>query len=268
MNSRKLKEFESELKKILLKKEHKILSEDTTVVIEHNCKYSFTIIEDIQLTIIHESEKFSRIEIIVEKNKNLELIEYISNSNAKYKRCTHQEKNTSVKVSQIIFNNKYIKTNSNLYQNTKYELKSAYLNSECESIIINSSTQIEADSDSNLESRGAAKNKAIINNDGIITINEKGNNCSGHQSIKNILLDNTSKINSEPILEIHNHNVTCSHGATTSKIEDEVISYIESRGLTKEQATTMIIEGFFYNSINSLSKENKEIISKIEKKLI
>ena len=268
MNSKKLRELETQLSTLQLKKQNLVLKEDTTIIIEKDSTYTIEILNSLQLTIMNEKESYCEIQITVKKHCIVDIIEFISNKESKYLRVINQQSNSSVHVSQLIFNNTYIKTESNLDYNANYTLKSAYLNDSCESIIINSATHKENDSKSNLLIRGAAKNNSIINNDGIISINPDANNSEGHQSIKNIILDSTTKIHSEPILEIHNHNVFCSHGASTSKIEDEVISYIESRGLTKEQATKMIIEGFFYDSLSSIRKENLDINQKIEEKLL
>ncbi len=255
MNSKILSKYEKELSSTLLRKEHKILREDTTIILEDNCKLSLTILEDISLTFIHKENVYTRIEISLEKNKHLNLTEVIVNNNSKYKRKIHQESNSSVNVSQLIFGGSYIKTTSFLKEKSTYSLVSAYLCLASSLILLNSVTHLEKTSQSHLLINGAGRDSSTINNDGIITILPQAFGSSGHQKIKNILLDSTTKINSEPILEIQNHDVRCSHGASTSSIDDETLTYFKSRGINDISAQKLILEGFFEKALLHTNQE-------------
>ena len=59
-----------------------------------------------------------------------------------------------------------------------------------------------------------------------------------------VLLFDGALAESLPTLEILANDVKASHGSTTGKIKDEQLFYVMSRGLSKEQASEMIIGGF------------------------
>ncbi len=265
MNSKILSLKEEELCKILLKKEQKTITEDSTIIIDSHIKLALNVLEDVTITIIHQSECFARVELLIERNKRVKLREIITHNNAKYKRKAHQDPYSTLLVSQIISGGEYIKTDSYLKEKSTYNLTSAYYGNQLDLIIVNSSTHLERESNSNLIINGAAKESKIYN-DGIVSIRDAADDCSGHQHIKNIVLDSKTTITSEPILEISNHNVSCSHGASTSKLDPEILLYSNSRGIDSQKATQLALEGFFHKALEltSMQEEDMEnIISKV-----
>jgi len=90
---------------------------------------------------------------------------------------------------------------------------------------------------------GLKKSKAIIK--GLVKINESAFNSNGYQKSDILLLDDVSRGISIPDLEIHNDKVRCTHGSTITKPDIEKIFYLQSRGLSKEESTEMLIEGFY-----------------------
>ena len=59
-----------------------------------------------------------------------------------------------------------------------------------------------------------------------------------------LLLDETSRSDTYPYIEIDNEDVSIGHEASVSKVGEEQLFYLMSRGLTEEQATTMVVSGF------------------------
>ena len=59
-----------------------------------------------------------------------------------------------------------------------------------------------------------------------------------------LLLDDKSRSDTYPYIEIEEQDVTTGHEATVSKVSDDQIFYLQSRGLTQEQAASMIVLGF------------------------
>ena len=59
-----------------------------------------------------------------------------------------------------------------------------------------------------------------------------------------IILDGMSTSDTIPINVIKNSDVFLQHEATVSKISEEQLFYLMSRGLTQEEATEMIVMGF------------------------
>jgi Fe-S cluster assembly protein SufB len=60
-----------------------------------------------------------------------------------------------------------------------------------------------------------------------------------------LLLDDKSRSDTYPSIEIDEEQVDIGHEATVSKVSDEQLFYLQSRGLTETEAKTMIVNGFF-----------------------
>lgn len=90
---------------------------------------------------------------------------------------------------------------------------------------------------------GMANNNSnsLINTLGIIENKATGSNMN--HNIKGILLDETSRINTNPILEIDEFDVVASHGASVGDLSDDEVYYLMSRGLTLEQSQKLILSG-------------------------
>ncbi|MEZ4505740.1 MAG: Fe-S cluster assembly protein SufB [Thermomicrobiales bacterium] len=66
-----------------------------------------------------------------------------------------------------------------------------------------------------------------------------------------LLLDETSKTDTYPYIEIEEERVSVGHEATVSKVAEEQIFYLQSRGLSEDEAMSMIVNGF----IEPIAKE-------------
>jgi Fe-S cluster assembly protein SufD len=80
---------------------------------------------------------------------------------------------------------------------------------------------------------------------GMIYVAPNATKTDGYQANRNLILDRRAKADSIPGLEILTDDVRCTHGATVGKIDQEQVFYLESRGLEKEEAERLIVEGFF-----------------------
>ena len=63
-------------------------------------------------------------------------------------------------------------------------------------------------------------------------------------SCESLMLDDISRSDTIPVLDIGNDEVEISHEAKIGKISDEVIFYLMSRGIREEEAKAMIVRGF------------------------
>jgi len=70
-----------------------------------------------------------------------------------------------------------------------------------------------------------------------------------------LLLDPKSQSDTYPYIEIDEDDVTIGHEASVSKVGDEQLFYLMSRGLTEEQATTMVVSGFIEPLVKELPME-------------
>ena len=80
---------------------------------------------------------------------------------------------------------------------------------------------------------------------GMIKVDPLGQKTDGYQRNDNLILNPSARADSIPGLEIEADDVRCTHGATTGRVDDEMIYYCQSRGLTREEAVRLIVSGFF-----------------------
>ncbi len=99
---------------------------------------------------------------------------------------------------------------------------------------------------------------------GKIHVEKKAQKTNGYQLSKALVLSENSAFNSKPELEIYADDVKCSHGSTTGNIDKNSIFYLMSRGLSKEQAKKMLVEGFLNEVIETITEPNiQSLISKL-----
>jgi len=80
---------------------------------------------------------------------------------------------------------------------------------------------------------------------GLIRVHPGGQKTNAFQSNRNLILNSGAKSDSIPKLEIMANDLRCTHGSATSRLNDEHLFYLMSRGLTRRQAVQMVVDGFF-----------------------
>lgn len=78
---------------------------------------------------------------------------------------------------------------------------------------------------------------------------------NAYQSNRNVLLSNNASINTKPQLEIYADDVKCSHGATTGKIDEEALFYLQARGIPLKQAQQLMVYAFAGETIEKMKLE-------------
>lgn len=89
-------------------------------------------------------------------------------------------------------------------------------------------------------SRGGGK----VNYRGKVDFGKKAKGAKAHVECDTIILDDYSFSDTIPYNSVRNSDVFLEHEATVSKISEEQLYYLMSRGLTEEEATEMIVMGF------------------------
>ncbi len=108
-------------------------------------------------------------------------------------------------------------------------------------------------SKSEMISRAVTKDKSQIFARGHIAGRKGG--VKGHLECRGLVLSDESMIYAVPELEGSATNLELSHEAAVGKIAEEEILYLTSRGLTEEEASSMIIKGFLSMDIKGLPPE-------------
>ncbi len=97
---------------------------------------------------------------------------------------------------------------------------------------------------------------------GKISVLKDAQQISSSQLNNNLLLSKKAHIDTRPQLEVNADDVKCSHGATIGQLSKEEEFYLESRGLTKERARTLLAHGFLFEIIYKIQNTIiKEIIN-------
>ncbi|MDO9629364.1 MAG: SufD family Fe-S cluster assembly protein [Acholeplasmataceae bacterium] len=108
---------------------------------------------------------------------------------------------------------------------------------------------------------GDMTNIGIANKNGKIVLNgvekiEKGmKNANAFQTLKGIITSDTAVVEVNPILLIDEYDVKAGHGATIGKIQEDVLFYLRSRGLTHKEAEKLIINGFIRPIVDEIDDE-------------
>ncbi|HPQ97405.1 MAG TPA: Fe-S cluster assembly protein SufD, partial [Thiolinea sp.] len=80
--------------------------------------------------------------------------------------------------------------------------------------------------------------------DGIILVQPDAQKTDARLSNDNLLLSRQAEIDTRPQLEIYADDVQCSHGTTVGQIDAEMLFYLRSRGIPRDQAVNMVCKGF------------------------
>ena len=112
---------------------------------------------------------------------------------------------------------------------------------------------IDENSISNEHYKGIMDNNSNGVFNGKIFVRKKAQKTNAFQSNNNVILSDEAKINTKPQLEIWADDVKCSHGCTVGQLDKEAMFYLQSRGISKEKAISMLLGAF-----------SEEIIEKIE----
>jgi len=86
---------------------------------------------------------------------------------------------------------------------------------------------------------------------GLVKVHKGAHDVRSNVVCDALLLDETSKTDTYPYIEIEEEEVSVGHEATVSKVADEQIFYLQSRGLSEDEAMSMIVNGF----IEPIAKE-------------
>ncbi len=70
-----------------------------------------------------------------------------------------------------------------------------------------------------------------------------------------LLLDETAKTNTYPVMDIQTDDVSMEHEAKVSKISEDQLLYLMSRGISEEEAGSMIVNGFIDPLVKQLPME-------------
>ncbi len=237
-----------------------------------NLKIDKVLEEDININkntnLVLDITKYLNLNININVSKGVKsTINLITKHNTRYNLNLNLEDDSSLKVFIALFgrkNNNEIKANligknsnvnislitvSNKTSSTYYTVIN-HLNDNTNSIVNNNAILLNK-SDVLMDIKSNIQNGSIISN--------------SKQSIEGILLDNTSKLEMIPTLFIDENNIFASHSSKISKINENDLYYIMSKGISLEDANIMYANNFLMKFV---PEEYKETVEKLIERTI
>jgi len=98
---------------------------------------------------------------------------------------------------------------------------------------------------SKILSKSISKNGGRGSYRGLVKVSPKAKNCKLNVVCDALILDEQSRSDTYPTMEVANPTARCEHEASVSKVSDNQLFYLMSRGHSEEEALAMIVNGFF-----------------------
>ncbi len=106
--------------------------------------------------------------------------------------------------------------------------------------------------------RGAATGQSRASFEGLIQIDPGAQQTHTYLQIHSMMLSPKARIDAIPSVLVSADDVSASHGGTVGELDEEVIFYMQSRGLDRASAVRVIVEGFFEPLLAELRDEPLE----------
>lgn len=187
---------------------------------------------------------------------------YSVNTNQVKLSASSNYSNTSVIISgQLTRNNHNVVING---QNAEAHLNGLFVTNGTQ--LVDNHTLMDhrvAHCQSNELYKGIINDKSTGVFNGKIYVRRDAQKTNAYQSSKNILLSDDATINTKPELEIYADDVKCSHGTSTGKIDESAMFYLNARGISRENAKTMLLNAFAEEIIERINVNSvKELVER------
>lgn len=248
----------------------------------------FLLQEGVEITII---EKHISSDMITEASKKEMVSEWAIGANAKLNHYVIEDPNKSpdVEINNSIIiqqlKNSYCSFFTFYYEdgitNNKVEvlLSEEFATCNLYSIsILNNSAIVNHDVKMNHNSPNCESTqiyKGIFNGsssgefNSVVFVKKDAQQTSSVQQNNNIILSDYVSVRSNPQLEIFADDVKCAHGSTIGQIDYNALFYLRSRGVGKELATSILLQGFLNDVVQEMNilEVKKPILMEIAKHL-
>jgi Fe-S cluster assembly protein SufB len=116
-------------------------------------------------------------------------------------------------------------------------------------------THLAPNTTSQIISKSISKDGGRASYRGLLKIAEGADNCKSNVVCDALLLDDLSRSDTYPTIEIESQNVTMGHEASVSKIGEDQLFYLMSRGMGEDEANALIVNGFLEPLVKELPME-------------
>jgi hypothetical protein len=160
-------------------------------------------------------------------------------SNLKYNQELFLKKDSTINQNDLLFLNKSQKASINIINNHVFK----------ETI-------------SNTTIKNILKDDSFSRYDGMINIIKSGDFSKAYLETNSMLLSDTSKSISIPMLEIVPKNVKATHAATVEHVTLDQLFYLSSRGLSKKKAYNLMVSSFLKSNVSFYPQDITDYIDK------
>jgi FeS assembly protein SufB len=108
---------------------------------------------------------------------------------------------------------------------------------------------------SRIVSKGISAGESMNCYRGLVHVSPTGLEARNHSQCDSMLIGNCSRANTYPYINVRHSSARIEHEASTSKIEQEGLFYLQQRGIDTEQAVGMIVSGFCRKVFDQLPME-------------
>ena len=116
-------------------------------------------------------------------------------------------------------------------------------------------THLAPNTTSQIISKSISKDGGRASYRGLLKIVEGADNCKSNVVCDALLLDDKSRSDTYPTIEVDAKNVTMGHEASVSKVGEDQLFYLMSRGLNEDEANAMVVNGFIEPLVKELPME-------------
>jgi len=114
-----------------------------------------------------------------------------------------------------------------------------------------------------IDSKSISKDGGRTTYRGLVRVEKGAHHVKSHVRCDALILDEESRSDTYPYMEIEEKDARIGHEATVSKVGDDQLFYLRSRGLTEQQATAMIVNGFIEPIVKTLPMEYAVELSRL-----
>jgi Fe-S cluster assembly protein SufB len=124
-------------------------------------------------------------------------------------------------------------------------------------------THVAPETTSIIDSKSISKDGGRTTYRGLVKVDDGAHDVKSHVRCDALILDEDSRSDTYPYMEINEKDARIGHEATVSKVGEDQIFYLMSRGLTEQQATAMIVNGFIEPITKTLPMEYAVELSRL-----
>ena len=121
---------------------------------------------------------------------------------------------------------------------------------------------------STIVSKGISAGESVNSYRGLVQVLPDAHGCRNYSNCDSMLIGSECSANTFPYIESENSSAVIEHEATTSRVSEDQIFYLRSRGLSEEDAISLVVNGFAREVFKQLPLEfSVEAIKLLEMKL-